>query len=236
MASQAGLYPRAGYCFLGLFGLSVLAFWPLYFARLPGGPELLAHLHLAGVAGWFALLVSQPILIGRGRFALHRRVGRASYLLAPYLAVTSLLLAHSRFDRMPPETFAAEGHSLYLPLIAVILFLASFALAIRHRRRALLHSRFMVGTAFAFFDPIVARLLYFYSPLPPGPVLYPLIGFGLADLGLLWLLLADRSSEGRKAFRILLPMFLAGHVGWFTFAQTAAWRRFSEWFTQLPLT
>ncbi len=235
-APRGQIFPTAGYWFLGFLATSLLAFWPVYFAVLPYGPELLVHLHVFGVVAWVAMLISQPFLVARGKFALHGQLGRLSYVLVPYIAVTSLLLAHSRFQRMTPEGFARDGHSLYLPVVAVVLFVTSYALAIRYRRKALLHARYMIGTVFALFDPVVARLLLFYSPLPPGPVLYPAIGFGLADLGLLALLIADRGRKGSQAFLGLLPIFVIGHLGWFTIAQTQPWFAVARWFTDLPLT
>ena len=236
MAARAQIFPTAGWWFLALLGAAILAFWPVYFAVLPWGPEPLVHLHMAGVTLWFALLISQPFLIRQGRFALHRSLGRLSLALVPYIATTALLLAHSRFQRMSPEAFARDGHSLYLPLVGVALFLVSYGLAMRHRRKALLHARFMIGTAFSFMDPIVARFLFFYTPVPAGPFLYPAIAFGLADLGLLALLLADRGRKGSEAFRRLLVIFVTAHLGWFTLAQTEPWFAFARWFTNLPLT
>jgi hypothetical protein len=230
MAARAQMFPKAGWWFLALFGVSVLAFWPVYFAVLPYGPEGLVHLHMAGVTAWFALLVSQPFLIARGRFDAHRKLGGLSYLLAPYVAVTALALAHSRFGRMDGEAFARDGHSVYLPLVAIFLFLVSWGLGIRHRRKAHLHARYMIGTAFAFSDPIVARFLYFYTPVPPGPFLYPAIGFGVADLGLLLLWWADRGRKGRAVWHVLLPIFVLAHLGWFTLAQSQTWFDFASWF------
>jgi hypothetical protein len=237
MAARAQLFPKAGYWFLGYLALAILAFWPSYFKFLPYGPEAVVHLHIAGVLVWMALLISQPFLVVRGKWKLHRTIGKSSYLLAPYIVVTSTLLAHSRFAAMDEASFARDGHSLYLPFIAIVLFVACYALAMVHRKKAWLHSRYMIGTALPLVDPIMARLLIFYTPVPPGPILYPLIGYGLTDLVLLALIWADRGQKkGREAFLILLAIFVTAHIGWFTLAQTEAWFRFSDWFRGLPLT
>jgi hypothetical protein len=186
---------------------------------------------MAGVVAWFGLLISQPFLIAQGRRATHRKIGKLSYFIVPYVAVTSLLLARSRFQRLDEAAFARDGHSLYLPVIAVLLFVACFGLAMWNRRRAPLHARYMIGTGLALIDPIMARLLAFYTSLPPGPILYPAIGYGLTDAVLILLLLKDKDRRGRQAFLVLLAIFAIGHIGWFTIAQTAPWFAFSRWFT-----
>ena len=237
MAARAQMFPRAGWWFLAYFALATIAFWPSYVSLLPYGPDRFVHLHTIGVVGWMLLLISQPFLIVRGRWSLHRQMGKLSYLLVPWIVVTATLLAHSRFRAMPAEAFARDGHSLYLPFIAILLFLLCYGLAIARRRNAALHSRYMIATALPLVDPIVARLLAFYSPIAPGPIVYPLIGYGLTDLLLLLLIWSDRRQKrGQKAFLLLLPVFLVAHLAWFTLAQTQGWFRFAEWFRALPLT
>ena len=231
------LYLSAGWWAAALLLVAVFAFWPIYIVKLPYDAELYVNLHTGGVVLWMLLLIAQPWLIGRGKRPLHKRIGRVSYVLVPWIVVTSLLLAHSRTAALSPADFEAFGHSIYLPIAAIVTFAAAWALAIRHRREPFLHGRYMVGTVFALFDPIVARLLFFYSGLPPDENIYPLIGFASADLVLLLLLWLDRNEpRGRKAWLTLLPIYLAAHIGWFTLARTDAWSDFARWFVSLPLS
>jgi len=231
------LYLSAGWWAAALLLVAILAFWPVYIVKLPFEAELFVNLHTAGVVLWMLLLIAQPWLIGRGKRPLHKRIGRVSYVLVPYIAITSLLLTHNRTAALSPADFQQFGHSIYLPLAAILTFSIAWALAIVHRREPFLHGRFMVGTIFSLFDPIAARLLAFHSSLPPDENLYPLIGFGSADLVLLLLLWLDRNEpRGRRAWLTLLPLYLAAHVGWFTIARTDAWAWFARWFVELPLT
>jgi hypothetical protein len=217
--------------------VAIVAFWPVYIVRLPFEAELFVNLHTSGVVLWMLLLIAQPWLIGRGRRPLHKKIGRISYVLVPYIAVTSLLLAHNRTAALNPADFAQFGHSIYLPFVAIVTFCAAWGLAIANRRDPFLHGRYMVGTAFALFDPIVARLLMFYSPLPPDDFVYPAIGFGSADLAILALLWLDRKEpRGRKAWAVLLAIYVLAHLGWFTIARTGAWFEIARWYVALPLT
>jgi len=230
MATRTTLpFPRASWWFLALFAASVLAFWHPYVSRVAQVGELWVHLHTIGVVAWMALLIGQPLLIHRRKWPLHRTLGSLAYALVPYVAVTALLLAHSRFRALDPATFAIAAPNLYLPLIALVLFLICFAQAV--------HSRFMVATALPLIDPIMARFLYFYTPVADIGFVYPLIGYGFTDLILLLLIWRDRGERrARWVFPSLLALFVAAHLGRFTLAETDAWFSFATWFRDLPLT
>jgi hypothetical protein len=83
---------------------------------------------------WLALLVAQPLLISRGRRALHRTLGSASYLLVPAIVVASVRLTHFRARSMPEALLATEGRFFFLPLAMIALFAASWLLAMLWRR------------------------------------------------------------------------------------------------------
>ena len=237
MATRGAPFPRASYWFAAMVAAAAVAFWPIYLSRMSDVRETLVHLHTIGVLSWMVLLITQPLLIQRGRRQLHRRLGSLSYGLVPYILVTAILLAHSRFKAMDDATFAHDGGSLWLPLIAALLFLTCYALAIYHRKDMAVHARFMVASALPLIDPIVARLVIFYTPLPPDALTFTKFGYGLTDLVLLVLIWLDRHERrGRWVFPTLLAIFAAGHIGWFTFGQSQAWLSFATWFRSLPLT
>lgn len=230
-------FQRSSWAFAALFAAALLAFWPVYVSKVGQVHELYVHLHTLGVVAWMGLLIAQPQLVGRGRRRLHRALGRSTYLLVPYIVVTSTLLAHSRFKALDEATFAEVGHSFYFPFIATLLFIAAYGLAIRHRRDMAVHARFMIATALPLIDPIMARLLAFYTSVPGDPLLYALIGYGFTDLVLLALIWLDRREKrARWVFPLLLAVFLVGHLGWFTLAQTRPWFHVAAAFRDLPLS
>jgi hypothetical protein len=227
--------PRIAWWFAGLLALALVAFWPSYLSTFPAG-DFHVHTHASLMLLWFGFLFAQPLLIRRGRRDLHRLLGRVSYLLVPLIAAQSVLLAHARFRVLDESTLAAEGHFLFLPLSAAFLFLAVWLFGIQNRRRMPLHARYMLCTALPLIDPVVARLLFFYAPPLPHPLLYTVIGYGITDAILLALLLREkRGSAERRVFGILLALFAGTHLVWFTFGQTAAWLAFAHWFSGLRL-
>ena len=216
-----------------LLGLAVVAFWPSYLATFPAG-DAHVHTHAALMLLWFGLLFVQPMLVRSGRLDLHRTLGRLSCVLVPLIALQSLLLAHARIQLLDDAVMQAEGHFLFLPLAGAWLFLAAWALGVAHRRRTPMHARFMLGTALALIDPVVARLLFFFAPPLPHLLLYSAIGYGLTDALLLVLLLRERpGSPARRAYALLLAVFGVTHLLWFTLGQTPAWLAFAYAFRGL---
>ncbi len=225
----------SGYWFAVLLVLSLIAFWPSYFGRLPAPVDVLTHVHAALMTIWLCLLIAQPFLIRRDRRPLHRLLGRTSYVLVPTIAVSWVLLTHLRASAMPDDVFEREGHFFYLPFVSAVLFVVSWGLAIWRRRTPPLHARYMVGTALAAIDAVTARLAGFNLPPFENPLNYQVIGFGLTNALLIGLWLIDRGPY-RRAFLHLLLVFAPLHVFWFTGAQSAQWLAVVAWFRSLPLT
>ena len=194
------------------------------------------HNHTAGVVAWMALLIVQPVLIWRRRRTLHRRHGVLAYVVAPFVVGSSVLLMHSRLDPVGAPTFRLDATDSYLAMIAVALFTLCVTLALVFRRNPALHARFMTATLITMVDPISFRMLVFYSGLAIDPTLFVILGYALAELILLGLILADRRRPLRtQGFLMLAPAFVAGHLGYFTLAQSDAWIAFAAAFRGLPL-
>jgi hypothetical protein len=221
---------------LALLALALVAFWPQYLSKPLATIDVYTHVHAALGTLWVALLIVQPLAIRAGARPLHRRLGRASFLLGPAFVVSGLLLAHHRFSRMPPAVFAQEAFTLYLPLMVGALFAAAYALALAWRRQAVVHARFMACTALLLIDPVLSRILGFYAPPLPAWT-YQAATFTLTValmVALLRTLPPDRS--GRPAFRTFVIASAAAMLGWFGVPYTEAWLAFADAFRRMPLT
>ena len=188
---------RSGYWFAGFLLITLFAFWPSYFSKLPARMDIYTHLHSVLMTLWFGLLIAQPFLIRGGRRVWHRALGRFSYVLVPAIAVTWVQLVHVRAAAMPEELFAREGKFFYLPFVSAVLFLSAWGMAIIRRRTTPLHARYMVCTAFALIDAVTARILFFNFPPLSNPLTYQVIGFGLTNAIIAFLLLIDRGRHRR---------------------------------------
>lgn len=80
--------------------IMVLGFWDIYFGA-DAAAQPYHHLHLATAFIWIGLLLAQLILIARGRYPEHRKVGLAVLVAAPLLvATTAMLSVHSAHKGM----------------------------------------------------------------------------------------------------------------------------------------
>ena len=75
--------------------IMVLGFWDIYFgADADAQPH--HHLHITTVFIWIGLLLTQLILMARGSYGMHRKVGLAVLVAGPLLvATTAMLSVHS---------------------------------------------------------------------------------------------------------------------------------------------
>jgi hypothetical protein len=217
--------------------LSGLAFWPRYLSKSRAEVDGYTHFHAALGVLWLVTAAAQSLLVRGQRLSAHRRVGRATWVLAPVFAVSTILLAHYRFRRMSPETFAAEAYWLYLPLFTAVLFATAYGLGAAWRRVPAVHGRFMAATAVLLVDPVVARILYFYLPPLPSDPLYQAVTFSILSAILLLMFRSlPQGAPGRRAFAGFVAFAVAAQLLWFVLPQTKAWLAFATWFRSIPLT
>lgn len=160
-------YRHAHYYLLLLIALTVLAFWPSYFATLVTA-TMAAHIHGFTASLWIALLAAQSWTIHHGHNALHRTVGSASLAIFPFFLASNLLIVQSmswRFATGDNPFSAAHGARL-----AMLDFVATAAVAflywsgLRWRRKVHLHSRYLLATVFFLLAPVFARIFGLYVP------------------------------------------------------------------------
>lgn len=232
-ASRPGLWGvRAWPWILLLLCVAVLGFWKPYFSRLDAAQGM-AHLHAISMLTWIGMLVAQPLLIRTRRLAWHRRLGQASYVVAPLVVITALILAQLRIGQATPETLPFQQFILFLGVSASVLFALIWGLGVLYRREPALHARYMAGTALTLIDPSLARVLIFWIPSVPPPF-YQFITFGLVYTILLVLIALDRKSKrGRSALWVLLALFVTLHALIMLVPGTSAWQRFAVWYAGL---
>lgn len=216
---------------LVLLATAILGFWKPYFGRI-GMAQAMTHLHAAAMLCWIGLLIAQPLLLRAGARDWHRAAGRASYVVVPLVAASALVLAQQRIATVPPQALALQRTILYLGISGTTMLLLVWGLGIRHRRDAVLHARYMAGTALVLVDPIVARLMVFWVPSVPPPM-YVWISYALAYTILALLVWRDRNPRGRRALVLLAALFVALHASILVVPGTTAWQRFALWYASL---
>ncbi len=219
-------YRRSAPFFGALLLLAVPAFWPTYI--VPKEYEGDWHVHVHGVALllWALLLVAQPWLVWAGRLRTHRQLGKASYVIAPVIVISTILLAKYRMSREHPPD---QLYFLYLQLWLTVVFAIAYIQAIRWRRSGGIHARYMICTGLTMIDPIVARLLYNVGGIEPPWM--QIVTFLVVDAVLLALWLRDRRlGNGVRVFPLMLALFVAFEIPTFFLPATTGWESFGKWF------
>ena len=77
---------------------AIWGFWFTYFVRPSEELGTYDHIHGMAMIGWCLLLIVQSSLIRTNRRDIHRQVGKLSYVLAPLIIISTILLANSRLN------------------------------------------------------------------------------------------------------------------------------------------
>ena len=236
MQKSYSIYDNLGYWFL-LFILLILAgFYKSYFAVIFQPFPTLVHLHFAAMMIWTAMLIVQPFLIRYKKPALHRAIGKFSYVFFPVMVLLDVLMFRNSYFR-ELKNIMAESAKAMVPLTHdqvlqkaafqtsivpyYLFFLVLFyCLAIYNRKKSDIHARYMLATSLTLLGPTVDRIIYFWFGLEtfPGHIGIEAFAFLMADAILVFLLWNDyRNGKPLKTLATALGLYVAGQILYFTF-------------------
>ena len=122
---------------------------------------------------WFALVLTQSILVAAHRTDLHRRLGIAGAVVAVMVVPTSVLVVVRAVPRFLAVSFPREGlYGIILgDFVALSLFCVFVGAALyTRRRRTDIHKRLMIASCFTIYGPVLSRLGTFYGLHSSVPV------------------------------------------------------------------
>jgi hypothetical protein len=123
------------------------------------------HIHGALMGSWVLLLVLQPLLIYKRKFAAHRFLGKLSYVIAPLIVLSMFLVAKENYQTGLIDTTAVDiMANQSITWMQLMLFVLFYSLAIYYRKLTDWHMRFMIGTAIVMIGPPMNRILFIYFP------------------------------------------------------------------------
>lgn len=223
-------YTNSSTLFIGLLVISFIAFWPTYFSIFFSS-NFYIHFHASFAILWFVMLIVQPYLIKSRRLDLHRLIGKASYLVAPIVVISIVLLAHSRINAAPESFYPVQTYILYLQISLALLFAITYGFAVYYRKTKPVHARLMVATSFTFIDPIFAR--FFNIVAPQAAWNNQMITFMMVNLILITLSILDRKNRKAKwVYPSLLVLYLIVEIPiFFDLTSLTWWQAFAKWFT-----
>jgi hypothetical protein len=230
-------FNNAGYFAIGLLLLAFLGFWKSYFSQFFDGTadfNFYFHFHAVIAVLWIGLLITQPILIKKKKFVLHRSLGKLSYVLVPLIFISVLLLAHSRINQLSKDA----GPALWLPFKDLFILGTGFIIAIWNRSKMEIHARGMIVAGIVMIEPALFRLIRSFILKEPE-LLIPsyLITISFVYFLLIGLIVKERhNKKGRWIFPLTLGLFIFFHLIIILQIQLKPWNTFAEWFVTLPLT
>lgn len=148
-----------------VFIIVQIGFHATYIQYFPTFQEFtwLHHIHGALMASWVILLVLQPVLIHTRKFTAHRFVGKLSYLIAPLMVISILVIARVSYHKWVGEYGSTEVFSWQsVTWMQFFLFVLFYSLAIFYKKDTFRHIRFMIGTAIIMVGPSLSRILNEY--------------------------------------------------------------------------
>ena len=223
---------NAVFFFVAFLLSTLIAFWPTYFTRMEQMASWRVHAHGAFLFAWLLLLIAQGWLIRNRRGAWHRALGKVSYVLAPLVVISALVLEHDVVVKAAGKYNDETLYFAYVIVALLTLFVLSYVLGIVHRRTPALHMRYMICTALTMVDPVFARIVDVRLGISFGPG--QMITYALVDAILLWLAFNDRNTPNR-VFAKMLAAFVVIQVSTFFLYKAAWWPDVVAWFALLPM-
>jgi hypothetical protein len=202
-------YRYLGYFFLLLIPLTIAGFFKTYIVQFPNFKESITsfiHLHAIIASLWIGILIVQPFLIVNKKFALHRKVGKMSYIVFP-------LLILSFVPQIVRTANSDNPKNLFFSLADSTLLILFYSLAVYYKKISSKHMRYMIATTLVFLGPTVGRIgpvLLGWSELFTQNIQYLIVYLILAAL-----LFYDRvNGKKYQPYVIVICFFIIHQIGY----------------------
>ena len=147
-------YKYLGYFLLLLIPLTFAGFYKTYFEPFPNfgkNIDVYIHIHAVIASLWIGILIVQPFLIVNKKIALHRSVGKFSYVVFPLLIISFI-------PRIIKTINSGDIQYLFFPLADGFLLVAFYVLAIYYKKKTAKHMRYMIASALVLMGPTFGRI------------------------------------------------------------------------------
>ena len=237
MEKTFDLYRRGiAYWYLLLIPLIAWGFYRSYFSVLFAPRASIIHLHFAFMMVWAAMLMTQPLLIRYKKLAIHRMIGKTSYVVMPLLLITGFFLIRFIYYR-DLKALGRQGSADNVRITIFYLFWLGFFYfrAILNRKRTSIHARYMVAASLTMLGPTVDRIWFFTLGIEKffGVIPIEYFAFLLQDIILSVLLIYDyRKGKPTKVLWLCLLIYAIGQLLYFLVQGKDFWQIFVSFIMQ----
>jgi len=245
MQKSYNVYYNLGYWFLSLIVLVFAGFYTSYFSVFLQPKPAIIHIHFALMSLWIAMLITQPFLIKYKKLAIHRMMGKISYVLVPLVLLSGFLMIRYSYYHFIDDLHqkALQGLNQFIQsqvlqqaavyeaiaLFYLAWFILFYILAVSNRRKTSVHARYMLATALTLVGPTVDRIMFFVFKLEKlaGSVPVETVSFFIADTILTILLLKDyKNKRPTTTLWTCLLIYITGQALYFIVPGTYGWQQF----------
>ena len=227
-------FDKSGYYILGLIVIVLLGFWRGYFSELIAGTSMhssIFHFHAVMMSLWIAMLIVQPLLIRKKKFAAHRFIGKLSFVVMPLLVISIIQIMHYEGNLFPENELTFIGS-----MNGAILMSTFYLIAIWKSSNINIHARAMVCTGITMIQPASDRVMFNIFEMQMPTVFF--VSWGIIYLLLIVLIIIERKQ---KDGRWIFPLYLCMHVMLVSSILVVEKipvvdPAFGKWFLKLPLT
>lgn len=229
---ESFLQNNIGFFFIVVLFFTFLGFYPSYFAYFPAFKDFswVYHFHAFFGTLWILMLITQAFLIRKKNYNLHRKIGKASYFVIPFLLFSFFLVAKAMYFKSININHLSEADALAglsrtgLPDILYLSIL--YSLGMIYKRRTSWHIRFLTCTGLMILGPGFGRFAFRnFSPEVAGPSL----GILFLGIPLIWLIIDIIKKRSPIPLLVFIAISMtagymngAGHSTW--------WQTFAKWF------
>jgi hypothetical protein len=229
------LQNNIGFFFIGVLIFTLLGFYPSYFAYFPKfeGFSWVYHFHAFFATLWIIMLITQAFLIRRKKYYLHRKIGKASYFVIPFLLFSFFLVAKAMYFKNIQINHLSEVDALAnlsktgLPDILYIGIL--YSLGMYYKKRTSWHIRFLTCTGLAALGPGLGRFAFrHFSPEVAGATL----GILFLLVPIIWLIVDIIKKKSPIPLLVFIAIsFTAGYMN--NAGHSTWWQTFAKWFAEM---
>ncbi len=227
-------YNKIVFFFLVIVLITLPGFYKSYFSLLPDFPGLknIHHFHAVALLAYLAMLIVQPILISRKKIAIHRIIGKFSYILVPSIFISLILVYHNQYLRMflegKPESELLSF--VFAPTTDAIPFLIFYVLAMLNTQKTSVHMRYIITTGVVAAGPGFGRIFIYGLGMDVFAAIQIVTLTTL--LTFVALILYDRKKKATfriNPYVIALVIWLIPNILIIFFPQTEIWQGVAKW-------
>ena len=215
-------YRNVGYILLALLPIFVAGFWIPYLSEFPHfGISITAavHVHAILLFSFVTLLVFQPLAIRFKAFAIHRKLGKLTTLLMPFILISSVVMLWKEYHEHLADGASTQvaRNDEFLSAVQLLLLgvLYGLALSAIRSKNVAAHMRYMICIALVIMPAGLARTLgYWFSFKQSTSQTICLL---LIDVTLVSLIAFDwRGSRPSLPYKITIAAYAALEAVWFS--------------------